>query len=241
MSRRSPRRQPGKRRSGPAGGPRGLIPLAGVLFPYFPGGSGASGEIKSRDSVPPKSLPFIPLSSFLRLYSPRGVRSPGRRLSRSRRGPPQPGDPARGALRAAAALPPPGRAPRPLGAGAEGREAARPPWGTPAQPSLQLPPLSGHQRGARRVPGCRENFQLGPAGDFSRFPPAAALPGGELSARGAGPPPRPAAAGAPLRGRLWGGLQDLICKVFLSCLKVGGTWLMRRAAGSVGAAKGLIR
>lgn len=44
-------------------------------FLVFPAGSGASGQIRSRESVPAKSLPFIPLSSFLR--SPPGGRAPG--------------------------------------------------------------------------------------------------------------------------------------------------------------------
>lgn len=109
------------------------------------------------------------------------------------------GGEATGALRAAAAAPPPpARAPRPLRAGAEGRQAARPPQGPPPGP----PPLSGGQRGGEGlgVPG-----EL-PAKTRWRFLLLSPIPG--VSCRGVSVPPWPpclaapfaAAAGAPLKG-----------------------------------------
>lgn len=79
------------------------------------------------------------------------MRGPGRRRSRSRRcPPPQPGDPAGGALRAAAALPPAGRAPRappPLRAGAEGKGGGPAAPGTPRPARRRSPGISGGAEG----------------------------------------------------------------------------------------------
>lgn len=84
---------------------------ARVLFLVFPLVSGASGEIRSREWDPAKSLPFIPLPSFLRsqpagraaLAAEEGAfaGSRGRRWAR--------GDPGWRAPGAVAALPPPQR------------------------------------------------------------------------------------------------------------------------------------
>lgn len=129
------------------------------------------------------------------------------------------GGEAAGALRAAAAPPALARAPRPLRAGAQGRQAARSPQGPPAGP----PPLSGGHRGGEGlgVPG-----EL-PAKTRWRFLLLSPIPG--VSCRGVSVPPWPrclaapfaAAAGTPLKGLC--GSEDVICNGFLLCLKVGGT------------------
>lgn len=134
VPRRSPRRavgRPAARQVTAARGAGGLIPLARVLFPCFPAGSGASGEIKSRESVPPKSLPFIPLSSFLRLQPARRAQpwQKAKALSSGAAAARRGGDPAGSS---AEGRPPlsrlrGGRRAPPQGPGLREREAARPP------------------------------------------------------------------------------------------------------------------
>lgn len=129
-----------------------LILLARGLFPCFFFGSGALGQIKSRESVPPKSLLFIPLSSFLRLQPVRRAqpRQKVEELSSgaaaARRVAPADGDPAGSALTAAAALPSPRSGPGLR----EGRRPGRP---TDPCPSRQRCPVITVGRGGTRAAG----------------------------------------------------------------------------------------
>lgn len=210
MPRRSPRRAGAPL---PAGnrcrsGRRGSLRWRGVCFPLFPAGSGASGEIKSGESVPPKSLPFSPLSSFLRLQ-------PARRAQRwhkakalssgtaARRVAGPPG----GALGAAAARPSPGR----NGGGP----------GAPESPARPVAPLRGPPRVQRDV-GCRGGWQPRPSGGFSYFPLLAALPAGEPRSRLGRPPParqQPWLLGRGLGEG--GGLRTLFARIFCQVGKLG--------------------